>query len=91
MDHDELYDRICSKRFDSLHEDMNERFDKTEQLMKDLVTPITAWMHGNGSPGAKIRIDRMEQQWKVAIWCIALLITTMAGIVGWIVKTALTS
>ena len=61
--------------------------EKLDLIMKQLER-ITAFIDGNGYPGARVMLARHEVVLHVVIWAGALLVMSSLGFAGWIVQQA---
>ena len=53
---------------DSSHEQMLGRIDERTQRIETKLDDLHGTVHGNGDPGIKTRIDRLEQSRRGFVW-----------------------
>jgi len=54
---------------------MATQLDRIEEKLNT----ICEWINGNGKPGAKVRLDRLERALAVLRWGVAIVIVALAG------------
>ena len=73
---------------------MEERRQDYPQLLRELteirktLERLCSFINGNGQPGAKIRLDRLERVTGVVVWAGSVLVVGCLGFAGWMVQTA---
>lgn len=73
--------------FDSRPPECVEQFNRIEKKIDFLTTLMT----GNDNPGVGVivRLDRLEQRWKLTTWVLGLMATAVTiGAVRWIMSIA---
>jgi hypothetical protein len=49
---------------------------------------LVEFIEGNGKPGAKIRLDRLERVMNVTVWAGGVMVVSCLGFAGWMVQIA---
>ena len=58
-----------------------------EEILEKL-NRLVEFIEGNGQPGAKIRLDRLERITSVVVWSGGIMVVGCLGFAGWMVQTA---
>jgi len=83
---DERFERIATK-LDALSETVTQH-TAGEAGCRQVVADLKRVVFGNGEPGLKIRVDRLEQARTHVLWLRGTLLTLLGGIITSIVAVA---
>lgn len=79
-----------NRKLDLIINQQNELI-KANQQNREQVAEVLKWINGNGHPGAKVRIDRLEQndareakwRWAMISAMIGLAFTKIGDVLSW--------